>query len=106
MKDQSLASTMFLWFQYTPRNYYFEVVESLRRITLTAFLTTIGPSAIIELEIVWRRAIGVLLSVIFYVIYRDAQPYQWQDSNIVSNVCQLQIIMTFFACLLLSFPAY
>jgi hypothetical protein len=97
MKDPELAKTQFLWFQYKPNVYYFEVVETYRRISLTAGLTILGDSA-------WKRACAVFLAIVFYVWYRDVEPYQWKDTNAVSNICQFQIILTFFICLLLSIP--
>jgi hypothetical protein len=98
-KDSSIQDTKFLWSDYKPKYCYFEIVETYRRILLTALLSLI-PDAW------WRRAMCIGMSLIFYMIYRDAQPFQWQDTNIISNVCQFQIILTYLACLMLALPYY
>ena len=56
MKDEALKMTQFLWFQYKPKVYYFEVVETLRRIILTAAITLV--------PIPWRRAVAVGAAIV------------------------------------------
>ena len=98
MKDPELAKTQFLWFQYKPKVYYFEVVETFRRIILTAAITRFDNPQ-------WRRAAAIFFALCFYVWYVTLN-HTSGTTNVVSNMCQFQIILTFFICFLLSITNY
>ena len=100
--DPSVQAISFLWADYLPQFYFFEVVEPIRRMALTGIPVTIqGPD-----EMGWRRVFVLVLAFIFFVIYRESAPFQYPETNALSNICQLQIIVTLFVCLLLGLDEF
>ena len=64
-KDSSIQDTKFLWSDYKPKYCYFEIVETYRRILLTALLSLI-PDAW------WRRAMCIGMSHLLHDLPRRA----------------------------------
>lgn len=97
--DKYLQKIRFLWNDYHPRYYYFEFVEAFRRLALTGMLVTIRNR--------FRRVIvGFIMALMSFVLYREAQPFIWPESNLLASVCQMQLIITFFMCLLIQTPEF
>jgi hypothetical protein len=100
--NPNLQAIKFLWNDYLPQYYFFEVVETLRRMMLTGIPVIIQGSD----QLGWRRVLALFTSVVFLVLYRETSPYQWTETNALSNVCQLQIFLTLFICFLLSLEEF
>lgn len=85
----------FLWIDYRPELYYFEVVEILRRLILTACLAIIAPGRPLQL------LVGYIMSSIFTLITERARPFAQPDDNMVSIITQLCTTGSLFVFFLL-----
>jgi hypothetical protein len=94
----------FLYGAYKTKFWYWDVVETYRRITLTAIVSIIAPGTTSQ------GCLAVLLSVAFIELYDIFQPYQVATTTSIAKLGQLQIFFTFFTVLaasadLVSYPA-
>ena len=97
LSNPQLEAISFLWFDYVPQFYFFEVIETVRRMALTGLPVVIqGPD-----QLRWRRVLVLFTAFMFYMMYRECRPYQWAETNVLSNICQIQIVLTLFICMLL-----
>ena len=86
----------FLWKAYEPKFWYWEVVETLRRLLLTAVLSVIPENSA-------QSVIAVLLSVIYIKLYSYNAPYLERSDDILAAMGQYQIFCTFFAVLCIKY---
>jgi hypothetical protein len=84
----------FLYEDYLPRFYFFEVVDVYRRIAFISVLRLIE-------EPIMRAVLGVLLSAIYVVVVRETSPFQSTGTNVLLVVSQWQIFGTYLAALIL-----
>ena len=84
----------FLYAAYQPHLWYFEVVETARRLTLTAIISVIKAGS--PLQIVC----GMMFSFSFLKVYNYFQPYKDIESAILSEIAQYQVYFTFFGALI------
>jgi len=68
--DQSVAHLDFLFGAYEPRCWYWEVVESVRRLALTGMLVFCMPDSASQL------VIGMIISMAAIVVYSEIKPYR------------------------------
>jgi hypothetical protein len=68
-KDVSLRSTRFLWKSYTPNMYYWEVIECLRRLSLTGAIVFIAPGTAAQ------AAVACVLAVVSAVVAVYCRPH-------------------------------
>jgi hypothetical protein len=96
-KQLSIAAlrTSFLWEPYEPKYWYWEIIECYRRISLTALLSIISPGSSSQ------TVVSVLLSLIFIKMYGYYQPYEADNDDIIAEVGQFQIYITYFGALIL-----
>lgn len=93
-ENPGLQHINFLWSDYTPRLYYFEVVDMYRRIIFISLLSLLGSSIL-------KASIGCLLSLLFAIYIREQQPYVSMTTNVLSVVAQYQILLTFIVAVVL-----
>jgi hypothetical protein len=91
MSDSALRIA-FLWKAYEPKFWYWEVVETTRRLFLTAVLSVIPENSS-------QSVIAVLLSIIYIKLYGYYAPYLERSDDILAEMGQYQIFCTFFAVL-------
>merc|ERR1712000_615867 len=90
-----LRSTQFLFKEYEPRFWWFEVFECARRIMLTG-------GTIIFLEgSATQVAAGVLVSMVSIQVYAHTQPYICDKDYTLAMAAQWGIFFTLFGGLLL-----
>jgi hypothetical protein len=80
---------------YKPEFWYFEVIETLRRLLLTGFLTLIYPGATKQL------VVGIFINVLFVAFYSFLSPYNEEELQFSSFLCQCQLILVFFVSILI-----
>ena len=83
-----LRAIDFLFSCYRPGAWWFEVFDSVRRITMTGLITyvpkTSGPPVA-----------GVLLSLVSLTVFREVQPYENPSTNALSAFGQWQLLSTY-----------
>ena len=88
------ARLSFLWAAFKPQYWYWEVVETSRRLMLTAILSVTGAGSS-------QQAVLALLLAIFYIkLYNYYSPYEERQSDITAEIGQYQILFTFLGALI------
>jgi hypothetical protein len=84
----------FLWDAYEPQFWYWEVVETTRRLMLTAVLSICGAGTSAQ------SVLAVLLGVVYIKLYGYYAPYERDADDVVAEVGQFQIFFTFLGALI------
>ena len=94
-QDSSLTHISFL-FKYTrPERWWFEVADALRRVMIMGLLVFIKDDRAL------KACIGFALSCSSLVLFRESEPYLTTSCNALATVAQWQLIVTFFAAIIL-----
>jgi hypothetical protein len=91
----SVSRLAFLWQAYEPQYWYWEVVETTRRIMLTAVLSVAGPGTSEQ------SVLSVLLALMYIKLYSHYNPYQDDSDDVLAETGQFQIFFTFFVALII-----
>ena len=94
-KQSSIMMIKFLYESYKPEYWYFEIVETGRRLMLTGVLSVAGEGT--SGQVVF----GILLAVLYTKIYGYYQPYELQETSVVAELAQYQIFFSFFGTLVI-----
>ena len=86
----------FLWVAYKPEFWYFEIIETSRRMMMTAVLSVISPGSSSQL------VLAILLSVLYTKLYESISPYAENFDNATANLGLRQIAVTFFTALIVA----
>ena len=81
----------FLHKVYEPQYWYWEIVETIRRLFFTAFLVLANTSA--NLQIVG----SIVMSVVFMKLYGFYAPYEDDSDDMLQEMAQYQVFFTLFA---------
>ena len=84
----------FLYESYKPQYWYFELIETSRRLLLTGALSVVDAGA--SGQVVF----GIIIAVFYMKIYAYCQPYELNESSIIAELSQYQIFFTFFGSLI------
>ena len=92
-KETGLKMIKFLYDSYKPQFWYFEIVETSRRLMLTGALsiTDAGTSG--------QVVFGIILAVFYTKVYAYYQPYELDESSTIAELSQYQIFFSFFGSL-------
>jgi hypothetical protein len=85
----------FLYDSYKPQYWYFEIIETSRRLMLTGALSVTDAGA--SGQVVF----GIIIAVFYMKIYAYYQPYELEESSIVAELAQYQIFFSFFGSLVI-----
>ena len=80
---------------YSPKHWYFEIVETARRLLLTAVLSVVNPSTS------QQSVFACFISLAFIKLYSSCKPYSDPYDNYLAEIGQYQIFFTFFFTLIL-----
>ena len=89
----------FLLSSYERRVYWYEVLESVRRISLSGMLVVFGPGSNRQL------IIGCVVSLIFLRVNSCYAPHVGDEDNLLSEICDWQLFLILFITLLLKVDA-
>ena len=89
------ARLSFLWQSYAPAFWYWEVIETTRRIMLTAVLSVCSPGSSAQ------SVLAVLLALSYIRLYSYFSPYSKVDTGILAETGQFQIFFSFFTALII-----
>jgi hypothetical protein len=90
-KVQRLA---FLWDAYEPQFWYWEVVETTRRLMLTAVLSVCGAGTSAQ------SIFAVLLALMYIKLYGFYEPYESDADDVIAETGQFQIFFSFLGALI------
>ncbi|GMI05871.1 hypothetical protein TrVE_jg391 [Triparma verrucosa] len=88
-KDEELNDIVFLFEPYKPEFWYFEVVETVRRLLMTGVLSIIKPGTYSQLSY------GLFLSIFFTVLLAALQPYNEVRDNRIAVLSSALLIAVF-----------
>jgi hypothetical protein len=80
---------------YSPKYWYWEIVETSRRLMLTAVLSVINPRT------PQQAVCACFVSLAYIKLYSSQRPYNDNVNNYLSEIGQYQIFFTFFFSLIL-----
>jgi len=89
------AEIRFLWSNYQPRYWYWEVVETARRLMLTAVLSVIYVGTAAQI------LAGIFMSVCFVWAYDHFRPYPSHSHNLLQEAAEYIILLFLVGALLL-----
>ena len=95
-EGKAKAALAFLWAAYEPCFWYWEIIETFRRIMLTAVLSILAPGSSKQ------NVFGIVLTFLFTKLYGFYQPYLEDNDDLLADLGQVQIFFTFFATLIFS----
>jgi len=85
-----------LWEPYKNEFWYWEIIESYRRIILTSFISIINPGSS------FQSIAALTFSLFFYKLYSHYAPYARRSDNVLSDIGQFQVFWTFFISLIIN----
>jgi hypothetical protein len=86
----------FLWQAYQPQYWYWEIVETMRRLLLTAVLSVIAPGSSQQV------VLSMLLALLSVKLYSYFEPYEAHNDGVLAEIGQYQVFLTFFVSLVVS----
>ena len=90
-KDEELMSLSFLFDPYKPEYWYFEIIETIRRLLMTGVLSVIEPGSYPQLSY------GLSLSIFFTILFSFLKPYHSRKDNWIAILSSAQQIPIFLA---------
>ena len=88
-EDTAIAHLSFLWGDYEPSQWYFEVVEMYRRILFIGVLPLLGDGAL-------RASLGCFLAIIAAIFVRESSPFIRNTTNVLLIIAQYQVRHSFY----------
>ena len=102
MSDIHIKYIKFLWKEYEPQAWYYEVIDMYRRITFIAIVPLIGGG-----ESEAGAIVGCMISIFFIASLREIAPFKRKTSSNGLLVLSSYIIwFTFFVCIIIVSGAY
>ncbi|GMH71325.1 hypothetical protein TL16_g05623 [Triparma laevis f. inornata] len=88
-KDFELMAEAFLFEPYKPEFWYFEVIETVRRLCLTGVLSAVKPGSFSQLSI------GLLMCIFFTTVFCKLEPYHESRDNKIAILSSWQLVLVF-----------
>ena len=89
------AELTFLYRAYEGRVWYWEVVETTRRLLLTAVVSVVGTGSAAQV------VFGIVVAIVYVKLYGHYQPYELDEHDVMQEVAQYQVFVTLFIALLI-----
>jgi hypothetical protein len=89
--DEELMNIAFLFDPYKPEYWYFEVVETMRRLLMTGALSSVRPGSFTQLSC------GLSLSIFFTILLATLKPYSESRDNWIAILSSALLILVFLA---------
>eukprot|EP01041_Mallomonas_annulata_P004083 gene4083-8120_t len=85
----TISALSFLYIDYEPQFWYWEVIETFRKLALTAILSVISDS--IGVQLIY----GILVQIVFVKVYAYYLPYESDHTDVLQEIAQYQVLLTF-----------
>ena len=89
LEDEEVKGVIFLWETYKPEFYYFEVIETIRRLAMMGFLSMIESGSFTQLTA------GLLMATVLTGILSNLHSYQEKRDNRVAILSSALVELTF-----------
>ncbi|GMH76388.1 hypothetical protein TrLO_g509 [Triparma laevis f. longispina] len=96
--DPDIKHISFLWRDYRPKYWWFEVYECGRRLSLTGGLILIGSGS----DSVEQLVYALLISVIGLFVITHCKPYNESEENAIAEYTAWAIFLTFLAAIMIT----
>jgi hypothetical protein len=90
-----VARLMFLWEPYEPQCYWFECVETVRKLMLTSGLIFFNAGTASQIPVV------IFICLFSMRVYAGYQPFIMETHDLLAEVAQWQLFLTLFGSLLI-----
>jgi predicted outer membrane repeat protein len=94
-KASRLGTLSFLFAAYAPQYWYWEVVETYRRLFMTAVISVVDPGTSVQ------AVFAILLALFSIKLYSVHVPYSEGTDGILAEAGQFQVFFTFFGGLII-----
>ena len=94
--DTIVDGISFLYESYTPKYWYWEVVECTQRLLLTAIISLIMPGTSTQI------VISSSLALTCVTLYSHCQPFASKSDNVLNEMGQWQTFITFLSALIIA----
>ena len=94
-KHVNLVSLAFLFEPYRPEWYFMECFEMFRRTLFVGALPLFSQSHYV------CASVGVLLSLMSVIVYRELEPFERSENNVLNYASQYGLALTYMAALVI-----
>ncbi|GMI15300.1 hypothetical protein TrLO_g10494 [Triparma laevis f. longispina] len=84
----------FLWRDYRPQYWWFEIYECFRRLSLTGMLVYFETGSVLQL------CFSIILAILSLQVYTECKPFEKPSENDLVKVSSLSIILTLIAVIM------
>ena len=91
LEDETILPLMFLWEPYKPSLWFWEVIETTRRLMMTGVLSVIEPGSFSQL------IAGLMMNIAYIVLLCLIRLYNETRDNAIAILTTLQLIFIFVA---------
>jgi hypothetical protein len=91
-KDPALEALSFLYESYEPKYWWFEIFETMRKLTLTGFLVFIAPGTTAQV------VVSLVMSMVALFFYGVTRPFIDDFNNYLAIVANWQLVLTLGVC--------
>jgi hypothetical protein len=84
------SGLQFIFLSYKPEFWYWEIIEVFRRLLLAAGIQAMFNDSLTQI------IVAISLSIGFIAVNNKCLPYESDEDNIIANVGQFQVLLTYF----------
>ena len=77
----------FLYRNYSPDYLAWDIVDNIRRITLTGFIVLVSEKS--------RASVATILAIFFYGLHENAKPFHRDENNLVASISNAMLALIF-----------
>ena len=92
-----LAMIAFLFEAYSPTKWYFEIIDTTRRLFQTSVIATIAPGSSSQM------VLAIIQSFAFLQLYSVVKPYSQTKTKLLVDVGQAQILFVYFFAMVVKY---
>lgn len=94
VEDEEILWCVFLWEPYRPEYWYWEVIETGRRLAMTGLLSTVDPGTLTQLSA------GLTMAILSTIALTWARPFEELRDNVIAALSGVVLVLTFIAAIL------
>jgi hypothetical protein len=95
INDEKLKGILFLWGPYKKEYWWWEVFETLRRLAMTGFLSTIDPGSFTQITA------GSMMATLYTIYLAWSRPFNELRDNIIAILSGVLLVLTFLSVFLM-----
>eukprot|EP00519_Triparma_laevis_P015817 CAMPEP_0182493554 /NCGR_PEP_ID=MMETSP1321-20130603/2498_1 /TAXON_ID=91990 /ORGANISM="Bolidomonas sp., Strain RCC1657" /LENGTH=220 /DNA_ID=CAMNT_0024696353 /DNA_START=22 /DNA_END=681 /DNA_ORIENTATION=+ len=94
--NQNIQHIVFLWRDYRPEFWWFEIYECFRRLSFTGMLVVFEPGSPPQL------CFSMILALLSSLMYEHNQPFEKTEENTLAQISSVSIFLTLLAGILIT----